>query len=75
MENKIRIEDLKGTDYEETIYKEIYCNDLINKATIGGIIPSLTQWIKKENYWIGIDTKGREFSFSTNNKETEYTIL
>ena len=66
---------LKGTDYKETIYKEIYCNDLINKVTIGGIIPSLTQWIKKENYWIGIDTKGREFSFSTDNKETEYTIL
>ena len=66
---------LKGTEYEKVVMRIIVCNDLINKATVGTIIPSLNQWIKKENYWIGIDTKGREFSFSTDNKETEYSVL
>ena len=66
---------LKGTEHEEVIEKYINCNSLINKVTIGGIIPSLNQWIKKENYWIGTDTKGREFSFSTDNKETEHSVL
>ena len=66
---------LKGTEYEEVVMRIILCNDLINKATAGSIIPSLNQWIKKEDYWIGIDTKGREFSFSTDNKESEYKIL
>ena len=66
---------LRGTEYEEVIEKVIYCNDLINGANIGGIIPSLNQWRKENNYWIGITTKGEEFKFSTNNKEVEYDIL
>ena len=66
---------LKGTEYEEVIEEVINYNDLVNKASVGGIIPSLNQWIKKEDYWIGIDTKGREFKFSACNKETEYSIL
>ena len=66
---------LKGTEYEEVIEQVTYCNNLINKVQIGRIVPSLNQWIKKDNYWIGIDTKGREFKFNTNNKETEYNVL
>ena len=66
---------LKGIECEEIIEKDIECNSLINKVKIGGAIPSLNRWIKKEDYWIGIDTKGREFSFSADNKETEYKIL
>lgn len=66
---------LKRTEYEEVIEKVIFCGSLISGANIGGIIPSLNQWIKKEDCWIGIDTKGREFKFSTNNKETKYKIL
>ena len=27
---------------------------------------SQNQWVKKDNYWIGIDIKGRDFSFNTN---------
>lgn len=66
---------LKGTEYEEVIEKYIDCNHLINKTSIGGIVPSLNQWIKKEDCWIGKDTKGREFRFNTDSKETEYNIL
>ena len=66
---------LRGTEYEEVIEKVIYCNDLINGGNIGGIIPSLNQWRKGNNYWIGITTKGEEFKFSTDNKEVEYDIL
>lgn len=65
---------LKDTEYEEKIENIIQCSHLIN-GNIGNLIPSLNQWIKKDNYWIGIDTKGREFKFSTNNKKTEYNIL
>lgn len=72
---KIQYIYLKGTEYEEVIEKDTVCNHLINKAGIGNIIPSLNQWIKKDNYWIGIDTKGREFKFSSDNKDTEYNIL
>ena len=66
---------MEKTNYEESIIKYIRCDDFIKKCTICGIVPSLNQWIKKENYWIGIDTKGREFKFNTDNKETEYNIL
>ena len=72
---KIEYIYLEGTEYRETIDRLIPCNNLINSARIGGIIPSLNTWIKEREYWIGIDTKGREFSFSTDNKETEYKIL
>ena len=72
---KIQYIYLKGTENEEIIERFIFCNDLINKVAISGVIPSLNQWIKKDNYWIGVDTKGREFKFSTNDKETEYNIL
>ena len=74
---KFKIEYIyfKGTEHEEVVEKVIDTNSLINKANIGGVIPSLNQWIKKEDYWIGIDTKGREFKFSAKNKETEYDIL
>ena len=72
---KIEYAYLKGTEYEEIIEKVRDSNRLINYAEIGGVVPSLNQWIKKEEYWIGINTKGREFSFSTDNKETEYKIL
>ena len=66
---------LEKTNYKESIIKYIRCDDFIKKCTICGIIPSLNQWTKKENYWIGIDTKGRQFKFNTDNKETEYNIL
>lgn len=72
---KVEYVYLKGTEYEEVIEKNILCNKLISEVQISGVIPSLNQWIKKEDYWIGIDTKGREFSFSSDNKETEYKIL
>ena len=72
---KVKYIYLKETEYEEVIEKVIQCGGLINEVKIRGIIPSLNQWIKKEGYWIGIDTKGRKFSFSTDNKETEYNIL
>ena len=72
---KIQYIFLKGTEYEEVIEKNIQCSSLISGANISGIIPSLNQWARKDNYWIGIDIKGREFKFSTNNKETEYNIL
>ena len=72
---KVEYVYLEGTEYEEVIEEDIDCNHLINKAGIGGFIPSLNQWIKKEDYWIGIDTKGREFKFSSGNKDTEYNIL
>ena len=66
---------LKETEYEEVIEEVIDCNDLINKASIGGIIPSLNQWRKENSHWIGITTKGEEFKFNTDNKEVEYDIL
>ena len=72
---KIEYIYLEGTEYKEIINRLIPCNNLINSARIGGIIPSLNTWTKEGDYWIGIDTKGREFSFSTDNKETEYKIL
>ena len=72
---KVKYTYLKGTKYEEDIEKIIYCHGLINKYQLGEIVPSLNQWIKKDEYWIGVDTKGREFKFSTNNKKTEYNIL
>ena len=72
---KVKYIYLKGTECEEVIERVILCNNLINKAQIGGIIPSLNQWVKKEDHWIGRDTKGREFCFSANNRETEYKIL
>ena len=65
----------KGTEYEEVISKSIDCNSLINGAKIGGVIPSLNQWRKENDYWIGITTKGEEFNFNTDNKEVEYDIL
>lgn len=74
---KVKYTYLKGTKYEEDIEKIIYCNGLINKYQLGEIVPSLNQWIKKDEYWIGVDTKGREFKFSTNNKKLNiiYYIL
>ena len=66
---------LKGTEYEEVISKIINSNGLINNTQIGGIIPSLNQWKKENDYWIGVTTKGEEFKFSTDNKEVEYDIL
>lgn len=72
---KVKYIYLKGTEFEEVIEKLICCSDLINNAKISGIIPSLNQWIKKDNYWIGIDTKGREFKFNTIDKTIEYKIL
>lgn len=66
---------LKGTEYEEVISKSIDCNSLINGANIGGIIPSLNQWRKENDYWISIITKGEEFKFDTDDKELEYDIL
>ena len=66
---------LKGTEFEEIIEKLICCSELINNAKVSETIPSLNQWIKKDNYWVGIDTKGREFKFNSDNKETEYNIL
>ena len=66
---------LKGTEYEEVISKIINSNGLINNTQIGGIIPSLNQWKKENDYWIGITTKGEEFKFNTDNKEVEYDIL
>ena len=72
---KIEYIYLKNTIYEEVLINTVYCHNIINNSSIGGIIPSLNQWIKKDNYWIGIDTKGREFKFSTNDKKIEYNIL
>lgn len=72
---KVEYVYLKETEYEETISKSIYCNSLINGANIGGIIPSLNQWRKENDYWIGVTTKGEEFKFSTDSKEAEYDIL
>ena len=72
---KVKYIYLKDTEYEEAIENIIECTQLITKANIGRIIPSLNQWTKKDDYWIGIDSKGREFKFSTNDKETEYNIL
>lgn len=66
---------LEGTECEEVISKITRCNDLINKSEVGGIIPSTNRWKREDNYWIGIDSKGVEFKFSTENKETEYNIL
>ena len=66
---------LKGTEYEEVIEEVRNCNRLINNAEIGGVIPSLNQWRKENDYWIGTTTKGEEFKFSTDNKETESKIL
>lgn len=65
----------EGTEHKEVISKTIECDSLINKAKIGGIIPSLNQWEKENGYWIGITTKGEKFKFSTDNKELEYDIL
>ena len=72
---KIQYIFMKNTEYEEYIIKEMDCDRLINQCQIGGIIPSLNQWRREDNYWIGIDTKGKEFKFNTNDKETEYNIL
>ena len=72
---KVKYVYLKETEYEENIERVINCNSLIKGANIGSIIPSQNQWVKKDNYWIGIDIKGRDFSFNTNDKEVEYNIL
>ena len=71
---KVSYTFLNNTIYEEEIESIIQCNHLIN-GNIGDLIPSLNQWIKKDNYWIGADIEGKQFKFSTNNKETEYNIL
>ena len=72
---KVEYINFKETEYEEVISKSIDCNSLINGANIRGIIPSLNQWRKENDYWIGVTAKGEEFKFSTNNKEIEYCIL
>ncbi|MCI7208338.1 MAG: hypothetical protein MSA15_20405 [Clostridium sp.] len=66
---------LEGTDYEEEIIRIKQCESMIHGVRIGDIIPSLNQWKKEEDYWIGISSNGKEFKFNTNNKETEYKIL
>ena len=65
----------KETEYEEVIFKTIDCNNLVNGVQVGGIVPSLNQWRKENDYWVGVTTKGEEFKFSTNNKAVEYDIL
>ena len=72
---KIEYVYFKGTEYEEVIFKTAQCNSLINGTQIGGIVPSLNQWRKEDDRWIGTTTKGEEFKFSTDNKELEYDIL
>ena len=72
---KIEYAYFEGTEYKEVISKTIECDSLINKAKVGGIIPSLNQWRKGNDYWIGVTTNGEEFKFSTDNKELEYDIL
>ena len=72
---KIKYIYFEGTEREEVISKSIDCNSLINGANIGGIIPSLNQWRKENDYWIGVTIKGEEFKFNTDNKEIEYDIL
>ena len=71
---KVSYTFLDNTIYEEEIESIILCQHLIN-GNIGNLIPSLNQWIKKDNYWIGTDAEGKQFKFSTNNIETEYNIL
>ena len=72
---KIEYVYFKGTEYEEIISKSIDCCSLINNTQIGRIVPSLNQWRKENDYWIGTTTNGEEFKFSTDNKELEYNIL
>ena len=72
---KVEYIHLKEIEYEEIISKTIYCNNLINRTQIGEIIPSLNQWRKDKDHWVGVTTKGEEFKFSTDNKEIEYDIL
>ena len=72
---KVEYVYLKGTEYEEVIEKVIQCNHLINNVKIGGVVPSLNQWIEKGGYWEGEDIEGRKFKFNTDNKETIYKIL
>lgn len=62
----------------ETITYKIDCDSLINGCHIGRILPSLNNWTKENDYWIGsVICKNNilKFSFNTDNKETEYRIL
>ena len=72
---KIEYVYFEGTEHKEVISKTIECDSLINKAKVGGVIPSLNQWRKENDYWIGVTTNGEEFKFSIDNKELEYDIL
>ena len=62
----------------ETIIYEIDCNSLINGCCIEYILPSLNNWTRENDYWIGsaiYKNNILKFSFNTDNKETEYKIL
>lgn len=60
---------------ERIIREDIQCSHLLQGAQVSRIISSTNKWIKKDGYWIGIDSKGREFKFSCRDKEIERTIL
>lgn len=60
---------------ERIISKRILSGNLLQNARVGGIIPSINKWNKKNEYWIGADRNGKEFKFSCNDKEAEREIL
>ena len=57
------------------VSKPIACISLLQRANVGGIIPSTNKWNKENGYWIGIDSNRKEFKFSCNDKEVEKEIL
>lgn len=60
---------------ERIVREGIYCGHLLQGAKVGGIIPSTNKWIKENEYWVGIDSNGKEFKFSCRDKEIERKIL
>ena len=75
--NEVKVYDVSWVNAldERILTEKVQCGNLLNGANFGGVIKSRNKWIKKDGYWIGIDSNGREFKFSCNNKEMEKEIL
>ena len=60
---------------ERIVRERIRCSNLLQRVGVGGIIPSTNRWIKENEYWVGVDSNGKEFKFSCRDKEIERKIL
>lgn len=62
-------------EYKEVITREITCIKLVKLYQLYNIIPSINDWERVNDYWVGKLKNNNNFKFSTNDKTTEYNIL